>query len=74
MTSLLSQKQAAEFLGISEKTLTNWRYQSRGPAYVKLGTGKTARISYLKEDIDNFLLVNRVVPVLSPQYAGGSHE
>lgn len=64
MSSLISQHQAAAFLGISHKTLVNWRFQSRGPAYVKLGKGKTAKIAYLQEDLEKFVQDNRIEPVL----------
>lgn len=31
----LTPAEAAEFLGVSAKTLNNWRSKGRGPAYVK---------------------------------------
>jgi predicted DNA-binding transcriptional regulator AlpA len=34
--------QAAHLLGVSRKTLRNWRYQGKGPPYHKLG----ARVRY----------------------------
>lgn len=30
-------KQVAEILGVSERTLTNWRHEGIGPAYVHIG-------------------------------------
>lgn len=33
---LLTERQAAEILGVSEHTLRNWRYADKGPPYVKL--------------------------------------
>jgi excisionase family DNA binding protein len=35
-TRLLTPKEAAEFLGIPEGTLAQWRSQRRGPMFVKL--------------------------------------
>lgn len=61
----LSQRQAAAFLGVSDKTLVNWRFQSKGPAYIKMGRGKTARVVYLQEDLNQYLQDNRIEPVLS---------
>ena len=34
--ALLTPKEAAEFLGVPEGTLAQWRSQQRGPAYIKL--------------------------------------
>ena len=40
--SLVSARQAAGLLGVSEATLKQWRLRDRGPAYVRLG-GRTVR-------------------------------
>ena len=32
----LSESEAAEYLGISKKTLQRWRFTHKGPAYAKL--------------------------------------
>lgn len=29
--------EAAAYLGVSTNTLSNWRWQSKGPAYIKVG-------------------------------------
>jgi len=36
MGSLLTPRQAAEFLGVPEGTLAQWRSQRRGPPFIKL--------------------------------------
>jgi predicted DNA-binding transcriptional regulator AlpA len=38
----LRSKEVAELLGVSEKTLANWRWQGRGPAFIKL-PGKSGK-------------------------------
>lgn len=35
---LIPEKEAAIILGISVSTLQQWRFHSRGPRYIKLGT------------------------------------
>ena len=49
---LLNEKQAAHLLGISPKTLRNWRYEGRGPVYRKTGRGA---IRYRISDILKFI-------------------
>ena len=45
-------KAAAEYLGLSEKTLNNWRStRSDGPPYLKVG----ASVVYLQSDLDAWL-------------------
>jgi len=34
---LLTERQAAETLGLSMRTLQAWRYQGEGPVFVKVG-------------------------------------
>jgi excisionase family DNA binding protein len=42
--------QAAEYLNLSPKTLTNWRWAGYGPVFVKLGNS----VRYRKSDLDRF--------------------
>lgn len=42
---------AAEYLGLSQKTLAMMRCEGTGPKYIKRG-----RIFYFKEDLDEWLL------------------
>lgn len=44
----MSTAQAAEYLGVSEGTLRNWRSADEGPDYAVLGVA----VRYLAEDID----------------------
>ncbi len=44
---LLSSGAVAEYLGVPTGTLANWRYQGRGPAYVRIGR----HVRYRADDI-----------------------
>lgn len=48
---------AAAFLGVSAKTLANWRSLGQGPAYTQY---HGRRVAYLLEDLDAFRKANRV--------------
>lgn len=54
----LSERDAASFLGITQRTLQSWRLERRGPAYIKLGR----RIAYDRADLEQFLTANRIEP------------
>lgn len=45
-----SPKELAELWGISENTLRKWRWEGKGPRFVKLG----ARVAYRKADIEHY--------------------
>jgi hypothetical protein len=51
----LTEAGAAARLGLKVSTLRAWRYQGRGPAFVRLGRA----IRYLANDLDDFLHANR---------------
>ncbi|AKS22509.1 hypothetical protein ABH19_00140 [Leptospirillum sp. Group II 'CF-1'] len=55
---LLSNSEAAEFLGMSPDTLPRWRWAGIGPAYLKVGRS----IKYRREDLEAFLNESRVNP------------
>ena len=48
-SDLLTPDKVAELLHISPRTLANWRWLKRGPAYVKLGERK---VLYRQKDLD----------------------
>jgi|Deesub1362B_J571_1020462.scaffolds.fasta_scaffold58691_1 predicted site-specific integrase-resolvase len=55
---LLTEKEAAEFLGIARGTLANYRSAGKGPPYVKIeGT-----IRYRKADLEAYIEAHRVDP------------
>lgn len=37
LTTLLTTQEAAEILRVKESTLEQWRWQGRGPVFVKVG-------------------------------------
>lgn len=55
---LLTEKQAAAFLNTSIRTLQGRRFNSQGPAYIKLGRA----VRYLQKDLEAFLAGNRIDP------------
>jgi len=55
---VVTDVQASEILGLSKQTLRNWRSQSRGPAYSKLGR----RVIYAVQDLERYRDRNRVDP------------
>ena len=55
----MREKDAAEYLGVSIKTLQAWRFQCRGPKYSKMGRACV----YTKQWCDEFRDAGVVVPV-----------
>lgn len=53
----LKPDEAAQYLGVSPKTMANWRSLGLGPAYTQY-YGR--RVAYLIEDLDAFRRANRV--------------
>lgn len=52
--SLLTAKQAAEYLHVREQTLNNWRQIGRGPRFVRMGR----LIRYRLSELDKFVEEN----------------
>lgn len=49
---LLSPEDAARMMGVSPKTIANWRYRgTEGPKYVNIGS----RIAYRRKDVLDFI-------------------
>lgn len=48
---LLTNEEAAAFLGIKPNTLEIWRTKGKGPEFIKMGSKKQAPIRYLKPKI-----------------------
>lgn len=57
-TQALDTKSAGVYLGLNERTLKNWRWLKKGPAYRKLG----GRVVYHRADLDEFSESKIVVP------------
>lgn len=51
----LSSEDAARALGVSPKTLANWRCAGRGPAYVHVSDSSRSPVLYLMGDLENWL-------------------
>ena len=51
LSVLLSSRAVADYLDIPTGTLANWRYQGRGPAYVRIGR----HVRYRAEDIARWI-------------------
>jgi hypothetical protein len=56
MIDLLDESAAAEALRLQPKTVCRWRWERRGPAYVKLG----GAVRYRRADLADFIARNRV--------------
>ena len=57
----VDENRAARFLGVAVQTLRNWRHQSRGPAYVKMGRS----VRYQVDDLVDYLKKKKIDPELS---------
>ena len=52
----LNDVEAAEILGLSKQTLRNWRFNQRGPAYVKAGRS----VRYSIGDLHHYMQTQRI--------------
>lgn len=55
---VVDEKQAAEALGVRVRTLQQWRWLRKGPAYLKIGRA----VRYQTEDLYSFLSARRIEP------------
>lgn len=53
--ALLTQEQAAAYLGVNVRTLEHWRSIGKGPRFVKLGRA----IRYTRAALDRFIAENQ---------------
>lgn len=56
----LTPVQVNEEYGFPLQTLANMRWRLTGPAFIKFGSGKGARIRYRRSDIEAWLDANTV--------------
>jgi excisionase family DNA binding protein len=61
----MNPEEAGKYLGVSLVTLQQWRYQGKGPAYMKIG----GKVRYDRDDLDKWMRSQRVVPELNPRVA-----
>ena len=48
----MTQSEAADYLGVSQRTLEKWRHDGKGPGYVKVSR---KMIRYVRETLDRFM-------------------
>jgi excisionase family DNA binding protein len=65
---LVNQKQAAQFLGLSPRTLESWRLTGNGPAYIKVGR----RVRYRRSDLEAWLDARRRTSTSDPGSSTGA--
>lgn len=53
--ALLTPAQVSAWTTLAEQTLANRRYRKVGPAYVKLGAGKSAPARYRRRDVEQWI-------------------
>ena len=58
MHRTMREQEAAEYLGMSVKTLQAWRFYNKGPKYLKISRS----VRYLREDLDTFLEASKIIP------------
>ena len=52
---LMTSKELANRLGITESTVEWWRSQKQGPKFIRLGRGKRAPIRYEEQAVGEYL-------------------
>lgn len=65
--NLMTQQQAAAYLGVSHKTLEFWRRGNEGPTYVRIGQ----RVRYRPADLDQYIESRKTVPGEGSEDRGG---
>lgn len=56
---LLDENEAGEYLNVPARTLGQWRYLNKGPAFIRVGP---RHVRYRRSDLDAYLDAHRVVP------------
>lgn len=69
---LLSPDEAAEYLGVSLSTLSNWRVLRRGPAYTKLGSSGRSPVRYRESALAAYVRSRDVGTSDQPLAKGGA--
>jgi excisionase family DNA binding protein len=67
---LFSTTQAADFLGVSKKTLAGMRLSGRGPVYVKVGS----LVRYPTTELEKWLLSNQRKSTSDEKIDGGQQQ
>jgi predicted DNA-binding transcriptional regulator AlpA len=66
VTDYLASKEAANYIGVSIKSLEKWRLLREGPPYVKL----TRAVRYRRADLDAFMAERLIKPFASNEGEG----
>lgn len=56
MSELLNEAGAAEFLSVKPGLLQRWRFERKGPAFIKVGKA----VRYRRADLERFIEAGRV--------------
>lgn len=57
-----SSEETAKLIGVSAKTLANWRCLGKGPEYIRLGKSPRAQVLYCYDDLEAWLHSLRCSP------------
>jgi hypothetical protein len=60
---LLIDVELSEWIGVPARTLANWRSLGKGPAFIKIGTGRGGKVRYDPKDIQEYIAENRRLPI-----------
>jgi hypothetical protein len=58
-TQMLTSVQTAQLIGVKPQTLRLWRFQGKGPEYVRLGDSLKAPVRYFESAILDWLNARR---------------
>lgn len=67
--TVLTSKQLAIRWGLAENTIRKWRVAGIGPAYMKLGDGRSAEVRYRIVDVEQWEK-DGIVPTSRPKPSG----
>jgi predicted DNA-binding transcriptional regulator AlpA len=70
MLALLTQREAAELLRVTERSLERYRLSGTGPKFIRLG--KTRAVRYRPADVEAWL-ASKVVASTSEETTKGQH-
>jgi excisionase family DNA binding protein len=73
LKTYLSPKEAARYLGLSVRTLVEWRRTGRGPAYVRMGK-LTGRVRYCTHELDRWMADRQHAHTAAEQHAARARK
>ena len=66
--AFLRPADVGRILGVTQNTLSQWRFVGRGPSYLKMsGAGQRSRVRYRKNDVEKWIEKTYTVVVTSGQ-------